>query len=313
MIRNRVFLYFSLKIIVTILLVRWLVETVDRASLIKTFQSFSKWTFIASVLSLWVAYLIYAWRWRYILLKRERCSFTFKNSLTIASIGNLLNQCVPGSIAGDVYRGFSLGRFGFSRTCSIQSIFVDRLFGLVFNCIVGISAVFFIDPIYLNKKEVWLMCLFLGGICFGFIVFCFLDQVPIPNGLKKFISPIQDTSSFCRSLIKIQNVRFYLAGIGLTLFYYLPVYFFARDLDSNLSFAAILFVLPAISLITFLPISFAGWGVREVSFVFFFKLFGLTGDQSLSLSIAYGLVSLFSVMPGIVFYFFKEQGKNKKK
>jgi len=87
------------------------------------------------------------------------------------------------------------------------------------------------------------------------------------------------------------------------------VYLFARDLGYSLSLSAVLFVLPAVFLLASLPISFAGWGVREVAFVSLFKFFGLTGEQALSLSVAYGLASLCSVVPGLLLYFF--EGKPK--
>ena len=303
--KNKAFVYFLIKLVVSIILVRWLINNVDSVSMIKTFRTFSWQTFAVSFASLWCAYALGAWRWKHILLTRESIPFCFKNSLLIVAIGNFLNQGLPGSIGGDVYRGFALTRLGFSRTWAIQSLLLDRVFGLVCMGMMGVLALFSFDCAFLCQKELFLIYAVLGSICIGFIVFCQLDRLPVAGKIQRFVSPIQNMAAISRRLVHIRNAHFMLAGFALTFFLFLPVYLFARDLGYPLSLGAVLFVLPTVFLLAFLPISFAGWGVREVAFVSLFKIFGLTNEQALTLSVAYGLVSLFAVMPGLLLYFFE--------
>jgi uncharacterized membrane protein YbhN (UPF0104 family) len=137
------------------------------------------------------------------------------------------------------------------------------------------------------------------------VVFCQLDRIPITGTLKRLAAPIQGMSIFARQMFTPHNAQFILIGFVLTFFLYLPVYLFAQSLGYPLSLPAVLLVMPTVFLLAFLPISFAGWGVREVAFVALFKLFGLEGEQALSLSVAYGLLSLAAVMPGFVLYVFE--------
>lgn len=307
--KNKAFVYFSIKIVISIILVRWLINNVDGVSMIRTFRSFHWTTFVAAFVSLWCAYALGAWRWKHILQERECLPFRFKDSLLIVAIGNFLNQGLPGSIGGDVYRGFALTRFGFSRNWSIQSLLLDRAFGLFFMGALGVVALFSFDMAFLNQKELFPMYLVLGTICVGFAIFCQLDRLPVTGRLKRLVAPIQSMAAVSRRLFQPHNMHFIIVGFALTVFLYFPVYLFARDLGYSLSLCAVLFVLPAVFLLASLPISFAGWGVREVAFVSLFKFFGLTSEQALSLSVAYGLVGLFSVTPGLLLYFF--EGKPK--
>ncbi|MES2253238.1 MAG: lysylphosphatidylglycerol synthase transmembrane domain-containing protein [Pseudomonadota bacterium] len=302
--KNKAFVYFFVKLVVSIILVRWLINNVDSVAMIKTFKTFSWQTFAAAFASLWCSYILGAWRWRCILLKRENGTFRFKDSLLIVAIGNFLNQGLPGSVGGDVYRGFALTRLGFSRTWAIQSLILDRIIGLFFMGLMGVLSLFSFDVAFLSQKELFPMYAVLFSICLGFSLFCQLDRLPLTGKIQKLVAPIQTMAVISRQLFHVQNMPFILVGFALTFFLYLPVYLFACELGYQLSLAAVLFVLPTVFLLSFLPISFAGWGVREVAFVSLFKFFGLPSEQALSLSVAYGLVSLLAVMPGVLLYFF---------
>ena len=47
-----------------------------------------------------------------------------------------------------------------------------------------------------------------------------------------------------------------------------------------------------------LPISIAGWGVREQAMVTAFALIGVPGEGALALSILFGLIALLFGLPG---------------
>jgi len=308
--KNKAFFYFFIKLIVSIILVRWLINNVDSVSMIKTFKTFSWQTFAAAFASLWCAYILGAWRWRYILSKREDIFFQFKDSLITVAIANFLNQGLPGSVGGDVYRGFALTRRGFSRNWAIQSLILDRIMGLFFMGLMGILSLFSFDLAFISQKELFPMVAVLFCICTGFILFCQLDRLPLTGMIQKLVAPIQTMAVISRQLFHMKNTLFILVGFALTFFLYLPVYLFSCALGYQLSLAAVLFVLPTVFLLAFLPISFAGWGVREVAFVSLFKFFGLPSEQALSLSVAYGLVGLLAVTPGVLLYFFDGKKTN---
>jgi len=60
-------------------------------------------------------------------------------------------------------------------------------------------------------------------------------------------------------------------------------------------------------LVTTLPISLAGWGVREGFFVYTFGQFGVDNATSISISIIYGLLVLIFSIPGSATWLLKNK------
>ena len=63
-------------------------------------------------------------------------------------------------------------------------------------------------------------------------------------------------------------------------------------------------MMPAIILITLLPISFAGWGLREGTMIGFLLFLGLSKSGILALSVLYGILLILASLPGLYFYLF---------
>jgi len=80
----------------------------------------------------------------------------------------------------------------------------------------------------------------------------------------------------------------------------------------NLSLVHVLMVLPIVFLVMTIPISIAGWGVREGVMVIGFGYLGIASEQVLALSILYGILTLVSTIPGIIIWFFNDHLVIKK-
>ncbi len=305
--KNKALFYFFIKIFVSAILIRWLVQKIGSVSIIKNMSLCSIKTLMFAFASLWLCYALAAWRWRYIVQKGEAGDFSFINSARIVAIANFLNQGLPGSIGGDVYRGFALTRLGFSKSWSIQSLFLDRMFGLVFMSVMGLLTLSVFDWQLIQKPEFITLILVMLGIVCGFALFCQIDRMRLPHAIMSKIGFVCQMAAVGRQFFGAKDIVFMITGFMVMFFLYFPVYLFAIDLGYKLSLAAILFVMPMVFLLSSLPISFAGWGVRETTFIALFGLFSVPNDQALTLSVMYGLVSLFSVMPGLLVYLFAEK------
>ena len=72
----------------------------------------------------------------------------------------------------------------------------------------------------------------------------------------------------------------------------------AKAIASPVSFVQILFLMPPVLLIATLPVSVAGWGVRESSFMFAFAHAGLAQTDGLVISMLFGATSFIVGMLG---------------
>ena len=67
--------------------------------------------------------------------------------------------------------------------------------------------------------------------------------------------------------------------------------------------------MPPVLLVMTLPISIAGWGVREQAMVAAFALVGVPGEGALALSIMFGLMGLITGLPGGVVWLISSDKK----
>jgi glycosyltransferase 2 family protein len=68
---------------------------------------------------------------------------------------------------------------------------------------------------------------------------------------------------------------------------------------------------PSALLIAMVPISLAGWGIREVVFIQAFSLAGIVPSQALALSLLYGLVGLITGLLGGGVWFVERRLQNQ--
>jgi uncharacterized membrane protein YbhN (UPF0104 family) len=65
-------------------------------------------------------------------------------------------------------------------------------------------------------------------------------------------------------------------------------------------------IIPIVILFSLIPISIAGWGVRESIMVVGFGYLSVPAEQALALSILYGFLMIIVALPGGFFWGFKK-------
>ena len=86
------------------------------------------------------------------------------------------------------------------------------------------------------------------------------------------------------------------------LFSVLSIYALALSIDFHLNFQTFLIAVPPVFLLTIIPISLAGWGIREGAMIGIFMLVGADQTKVLAMSILYGLLLMIASFPGAYFW-----------
>jgi hypothetical protein len=86
-----------------------------------------------------------------------------------------------------------------------------------------------------------------------------------------------------------------IATVGLTILAFMPV---ADSLGVDLSFGSWVVIVPPVSLIQLVPVSLAGWGVRELGVVVVLAGFGIPAEAALANSLLVGLCLIVVGLPG---------------
>ena len=209
-------------------------------------------------------------------------------------IGTFFNQTLPSSIGGDAVRLWLVARGGAGWRAATYSIFVDRAIGLIALAIIIVASLpwsyrLISDP---HGRSALLLVDFAalaGGV--GFLV---LGRLPWP-WLKRWwgthhlhaCSVIANRVIFSREhgpKIAVLSLLVHVLAVVIA-------WCVVRSIAAPVVFSQIFQLVPPVMLITMLPISIAGWGVREATMGLAFGYAGLMTNEGVNVSLLFGAVS----------------------
>jgi uncharacterized membrane protein YbhN (UPF0104 family) len=240
------------------------------------------------------------WRWK-IIFDVAAMPVCLAQVVRLSFIGVFFNATLPSVIGGDAVRVWGVTTLGFSATESMASVMADRISGL-FGLII---LVVLTQPLLMAYVAPELV-LGVGAIStlatVGFvIVVIFARRIPLlrllPMRLLKLLRLIRSMLHFDRKGLFITFLSF-LSQVSAPL----TIFGLARALSFNVSLNACLALIPLVLLATLLPITIGGWGLREGAVVAAMSQVGLPPEQSLVLSLAFGITLLLLGLPGGVLW-----------
>ena len=215
--------------------------------------------------------------------------------------GTFFNQGLPTSIGGDGLRVLDCTRNGGTED-SFYGVFIDRIVGLAGLLLLNIAALLYNRTILSRRISIVLLCilLFLLASLTGLFL---LRKIPFfskgyflghlgrlsQRYYQVYSSPLSAVVQIGLSIIThvLSMVAFFILGRAMGLDYPLSVY---------------LVLVPPVVLLIILPVSLAGWGIREGALVGFFLLIGADKSKVVSFSLLYGVTALTASLPGLLVY-----------
>ncbi len=105
--------------------------------------------------------------------------------------------------------------------------------------------------------------------------------------------------------------RYAISTLGLAMLIHfltaLMVLVLALALNISAPLSSFFMLVPPVILISVVPVSLAGWGMREATMVVAFGFVAVAPQEALILSIYFGLVTLVSSLPGLIFFFKRQK------
>ena len=261
----------------------------------------------AAVASLAAIALVSALRW-WLVMETIGTPQPLRRVLALMFIGSFFTQMLPTSVGGDAVRVWQLSRHGVAMDRAFIGVMLERISGLLALVLMVVGGVLWLgeamDPPILRS----LLLASLPGLLAGLLLLSCLDRLPprlqdlplLGQGLRLLADMAADT----RRLLLTPGLSavLLLLSAAAQLGSVLAFYFLAQGLGLDLDVTAALAVVPAIILITFLPVSFAGWGVREGASMIMLGAVGLGADQAVALSALFGLASILAGLPGCLLW-----------
>lgn len=221
--------------------------------------------------------------------------------------GMVLNIILPGAVGGDVYRIYQVSQTTNDSEAAFVSVFLERFTGLV--ALSGIALVGLPPALNLIENSAIVM-LFLGclAILVGGTVAIATPQLlaiirPMFRSLK-LMSLFTRMAKTQRLLMQFwQHRRKLMLSMALSLFLQLAIiyyhYLIAQQLSISISFWELLIFIPITVVITLLPVSLGGLGLKEGLWVYLFVCIGLSSDQAIVFSLTLMALSWLLSLPGI--------------
>ncbi len=221
--------------------------------------------------------------------------------------GALFNQGLPSSIGGDGLRILDVARIAGRREDAVIGVFLDRFIGLAGLLLLNLAALLVNRTLLPDRVALPLLaCLSLLTVALaGLFVFARIDlfQQGRPLGL------LGRLSTRCRQVCTTAPAMTLQAGLSILTHLLAMAAFAVLGHGAGLHYPlqVYLALVPPAVLLTILPVSLAGWGLREGAMVGLFLLVGADKSMVLTFSIVYGLVNLIASLPGLAVYLGQRQ------
>ncbi|HVM98342.1 MAG TPA: lysylphosphatidylglycerol synthase transmembrane domain-containing protein, partial [Candidatus Acidoferrales bacterium] len=288
-----------LKVAISAGIVGFILTRVDLAALWRNARSVGSVTF-AFVFALSILQnVLCVIRWDVVMGALSR-RLRFWPALQANYVSVCLGQCLPSVVGGDAYRIYWLYRQGHALAVSIRALLLDRIsavLALVLMLGTGVPWILlrFHDVAVLTAVAVTLA----GGVCAALALLCG-DRLPIAWRRLRVVAELAVLSASARRVLLVPYTGVQVMSLSLLVHTLTAVamFVFARDMGLPLYFLDCVVLVPLLTVVSALPISIAGWGVREGAMVAALSGLGVRPDQSLVLSILLGIQPLLNGLIG---------------
>lgn len=302
-----------LKIGMTLLILGLITWQLNIGLLIKTLSTISVVAVIAALFVAFTQAFLSAQR-LVLVVARFGARFKLSESSRVTLEGMFFSQTFISFLGGDALRIWRIRRLGLPLTEATSTIVLDRLIGILVNhVLLLVSLPWLLTSITDNVVRLVLVFLALSGMGgFGLIILIaalrgrggLLHRLRAKIPFRPLATLLVEASSVgrhffmqYRQLVGVLAVSAVIAVANMAIF---AIILLGMGLDVRLAFGCALLV-PAVMEIAMLPISIAGWGVREGAAVVAFGTLGLPSHLALGASFAFGLIVLaVSLVGGVL-------------
>jgi glycosyltransferase 2 family protein len=302
-------LWLLLKVTISTVLLGYLFYQTDQEDLFGYIKSVPWWFILLAWFYYAVCQWVSAYRWQ-MFLSVKHIQVPLKSLFSFYMVGMFLNNFLPGAVGGDVVKAADLYRLTKQGNFAISSVFLERFTGLVGLTIIGVFATILcfrsIESLVVMASVVC-TALFLFSVTL--VLWCeplMLWVIRISDWLlpavvgKKFASLYEALHSYKQH----PKVMYKAVALSVVLQLMFALYYglFAWQLGIDVDLAYFVLFLPAITLITMLPLSIGGLGVREALMVVLFAQVGVGSAEILSISLTVHVVNIgLSLFGGLIF------------
>lgn len=297
--KARKWIAFAVKAAVTAGLIWLILRGVDLGAALERMAGLSAPAAIAAVGLLMLHCFVAGWRWRMI-MRLFGPALPLRDSIRLFFEGYFFNNALPSTIGGDGVRIYRANRMGLPLAASVNGVLLDRVTGLT-GLVILVAAG---QPLlYAHVEDISTRLAFaailLAGIT-GVAAMILARRIPerlLPARLREPVHKLSEAThaAYLHPAVSLPVLGLSVMVHGLIV---ASVYVIAIGLGLNVGLFESLVLVPAVILLSTVPVSIGGWGLREGLMVVALGLAGVPAEAALSVSILFGLAQIAAGLPG---------------
>jgi hypothetical protein len=248
------------------------------------------------------------------------------STIKLTFLGLYFNNCLPGSVGGDLVRAWYVAQYTHRRMASVISVFVDRILALLGTVIIAIAALFTVgkEDIFTRQEKSGISRMSSGNwtiilVVLGVIVLVITGILIIPSG-RKFCKSLCDrgikygkqalSQSFQAVVVLIKKPYLLPESLCLTFFLQglvvLSLWLLGKRMGIPTDWKLYFVFFPVMWVVGAIPISVAGIGIVEGGLIVLFMKFGMVVEEMRpsveALALSQRIVWLIASLPGLMVY-----------
>ena len=299
---NRKNLMNLLKIVVSVVLIYVILRTVDVKTLWGVVRHANLWYLAAALVVSIAGVILRGYRWQ-ILVRDQGVDASLRELTALWFVSFLFTNILPSGIGGDAIKMYELSRSSERGPQAVSSVLVDRFMGLFALQAISLVAIIFAWRLLPFQLVIFTVALFGASVLVAWIV----SSRPLWNALVRWFPPVEKLLSIkvvralfdsLQSYSRQALVRTFLVGLVFNVLLISMNILIGTALGATVPLLYYPVFVPITSVVLIAPISFAGLGVREGTYVFLFSLAGMAQEVALSLSLLVYVIG--TVSPGLI-------------
>ena len=310
------FLSLFVKILVSALIIFVILKDIEFDKLVGYFKKFDYRYYWMAFFLQFVLFFFHFLKWKLLLIPLK-ISIPLKSITMICSKGLFFNLFLPTSIGGDVVRMYDANKLTGRWSPGIISIVFERILGFFSISFLGLCMVLFKNDLFSNNY--WRMNLILFPLLLCIIIMLFFSRrffvkicsLMVPKEFNSKIDKMFELFELYRKNVKFvvfATLSVMTAQIINAFIIYL-IFVGNHETTSLVKPGAIFYFIASLSMIyviSAMPVSFGGAGVREGAFVIFYMSLGFPKEAVTANALIVALLlystSILGVVPFLLGY-----------
>jgi uncharacterized membrane protein YbhN (UPF0104 family) len=288
-----------LKVAISLVLIAIVLRAFDVRGVVSHFAKVDAMTLLLVIAIALSMAVLHTGRWLAI-VRANGTRLRFKTALQLVLIGHFFNQALPSSVGGDALRIWCAHRAGLSLGAAANTVIIDRALALFSLLLLSAAGLPWLFDIVADPVARWALSTVIFAGMTGFGAFLALRRLPRTVARWRAVRALLALAALARNVMS--SARFALPAILLSVLsligFAIIVYCLAHAMQLDITLRDCILLVPPVFLVSAVPVSIAGWGVREGAMVVAFGFINVPASAAFAVSVLFGLTLAAASLPG---------------